>query len=88
MVVVILEVEYDAQSEREARLRALRDAETLIQQDDVLAVSADVKRGLPITEKYLSLDEHIDSVVDRVNEYVPGQMSVDECIEDALRERS
>ena len=54
-LTVILEVEYDAQTEREVRLRAYRDAATLFKQDDVLAVSADLKRprDLPITEKYL-----------------------------------
>ena len=55
--VVVLEVEYDARTEREARLRALRDAETLFQQSDVLAVTADGKKPadelFPITKAYL-----------------------------------
>jgi hypothetical protein len=55
--VVVLEVEYDAQTEREARLRALRDAETLFQQYDVLAVTADGKKPadelFPLTKAYL-----------------------------------
>ena len=95
MVVVTLEVEYDAQTEREARLRALRDAETLFQQDDVLSVTADVKRSLPITEAYLTdssssgpggAENRLHGVVGRVAQYVPGQMSVDECISEALRD--
>ena len=55
--VVVLEIEYDAQTEREARLRAHRDAETLFQQYDVLSVTADGKKPadwlFPITKAYL-----------------------------------
>jgi hypothetical protein len=56
--VVVLEVEYDAQTEREARLRALRDAEYLIQQSDVLAVRVGPKDRIagelyPLTKAYL-----------------------------------
>jgi hypothetical protein len=55
--VVVLEVEYDAKTEREARLRALRDAETLFQQYDVLSVTADGKKSadelFPLTKAYL-----------------------------------
>lgn len=55
--VVVLEVEYDARTEREARLRAHRDAEYLFQQPDVLAVTADGKKPaaelFPLTKAYL-----------------------------------
>ena len=55
--VVVLEVEYDAQSEREARTRALRDATTLFNQSDVLAVTVDGKKPaeelFPLTKAYL-----------------------------------
>ena len=55
--VVVIEVEYDARTEREARLRAHRDAEYLFQQPDVLAVTADDKKPadalFPITKAYL-----------------------------------
>ena len=55
--VVTLEVEYDAQTEREARLRAHRDAEYLFQQPDVLSVTADGKKPadelFPLTKTYL-----------------------------------
>jgi hypothetical protein len=53
--VVALLVEYDAQTEREARSRALRDAEYLFQQPDVLAVTADAAHELfPLTKAYLA----------------------------------
>lgn len=87
-MVVVFEVEYDAHTEREARLRAQRDAERLFQQDDVLSVNVDAKRPpselYPITSAYLNERK----VTDRVNEYVPGRMSVDESIDEALRGRS
>ena len=55
--VVTLEVEYDAQTEREARTRALRDATTLFNQSDVLAVTVDGKKLaeelFPLTKAYL-----------------------------------
>ena len=54
---VVLTVEYDAQTESEARARALRDAEMLFQQSDVLAVTADGKKPadelFPLTKTYL-----------------------------------
>jgi hypothetical protein len=55
---VLIEVEYDAHTENEARLRALRDAETLIQQYDVLAVTVGPKGEMagelfPLTKAYL-----------------------------------
>ena len=54
---VVLTVEYDAQTESEARARALRDAEMLFQQSDVLAVTADGKKPadelFPLTRAYL-----------------------------------
>lgn len=56
--LVILEVEYDAQTEREARSRALRDAELLFGQEDVLSVSVGPKAEMagelfPLTKAYL-----------------------------------
>jgi len=55
--VATFEVEYDAQTEREARSRALRDAEYLFQQPDVLAVTVDGKKTadelFPLTKAYL-----------------------------------
>jgi len=55
--LVTLTIEYDAQTEREARLRAHRDAEYLFQQPDVLSVTADGKKPadelFPLTKVYL-----------------------------------
>lgn len=89
-LTVLLEVEYDAETEAEARQLAHRDAVMLFRQDDVLAVSADLKRPrdpeqqFPITAAYL--DEKAGNVAERVNEYAPHRMDVDECIAEALRD--
>lgn len=89
VVTVIHEVEYLTDSEEVARRLAARDAKHLFQQEDVLAVTVDLKRPraseLPITERYLQ-DEPVEGLVERVEEYAPHQMDVDECIEQALSE--
>jgi hypothetical protein len=52
--VIALKIEYDAQTEREAHSRALRDAEYLFQQSDVLSVTAGPPDELfPLTKTYL-----------------------------------
>ena len=60
---VVLTVEYDAQTESEARSRALRDAEMLFQQSDVLAVTADGKKPadelFPLTKAYLDSEAEL-----------------------------
>lgn len=65
MVSVVLEVEYDTDSEEEARAFAMHDAGQLFRQNRVLAVAADLAsaykvgiisssgKALPITERYL-----------------------------------
>ena len=62
--VVTLTVEYDAQTESEARARALRDAEMLFQQSDVLAVTADGKKPadelFPLTKAYLDSEAELE----------------------------
>lgn len=98
-MVVTIEVEYAVESEREARKLAHRDAEHIFQQGDVLSVYTDIKRtesDFPITRAYLAEMSHeppggpqngsqrVSGVVKRVSAYVPGQMSVDECIAEAL----
>lgn len=54
---VELIVEYDAQTEQEARSRALRDANYLFEQPDVLAVTVDKAQSpdelFPLTKAYL-----------------------------------
>ena len=61
--VVTLTVEYDAKTESEARSRALRDAEMLFQQSDVLAVTADGKKPadelFPLTKAYLDSEAEL-----------------------------
>jgi len=61
--LVTLTVEYDAQTESEARSRALRDAEMLFQQSDVLAVTADGKKPadelFPLTKAYLDSEAEL-----------------------------
>ena len=102
-MVVTIEVEYAVDSEREARELAHRDAEHIFQQGDVLSVYTDTKRtgdDFPITRAYLAEMSHerpaspqngsqrVSGVAQRVKAYVPGQMTVDECISEALRGRS
>lgn len=75
-LTVVLEIVYDAQTEREARLRALRDAETLFQQYDVLAVTADAKKPDPSEQEQIpgqmTVDDCIDTMFPVTKEYLAG----------------